>query len=137
MADQDIAGRKFLRETDARILIDRKLREAGWDPENKNQVSTEETSEVGRADYILKDGRGRGIAVVEAKRFSVEPASAKQQALQYAESIKAEFIFLSNGEEIYFWDYKQRPEQKVATFYSQRDLEKIQNLCLEQKPISV
>ena len=126
-----------MRETDARILIDRKLREAGWDPEDKNQVITEETSQAGRADYILKDSRGRGIAVIEAKRFSVDPASAKQQALQYAESIKAEFIFLSNGEEIYFWDYKHRPEQKVATFYSQRDLEKIQNLRLEQKPVSV
>jgi len=137
MANQDTTGKKFLRETDARILIDRKLREAGWDPEDKNQVITEETSQAGRADYILKDGRGRGIGVIEAKRFSVNPASAKQQALQYAESIRAEFIFLSNGEEIYFWDYKQRSEQKVATFYSQRDLEKIQNLRLEQKPISV
>jgi len=137
MSNQDTTGKKFLRETDARILIDRKLREAGWDPEDKNQVITEETSQAGRADYILKDSRGRGIAVIEAKRFSVDPASAKQQALSYAESIKAEFIFLSNGEEIYFWDYKHRPEQKVATFYSQRDLEKIQNLRLEQKPISV
>ena len=137
MAKQDTTGKKFLRETDARILIDRKLRDAGWDPEDKNQVITEETSGAGRADYILKDSRARGIAVIEAKRFSVDPASAKQQALSYAESIKAEFIFLSNGEEIYFWDYKNRPEQKVATFYSQRDLEKIQNLRLEQKPISV
>ena len=128
---------KFLRETDARILIDRKLREAGWDIENKNQVSTEETSENGRADYILKDSRGRGMVVVEAKRFAVDPASAKQQALAYAESINAGFIFLSNGEEIYFWDYKYRPEQKVATFFSQRDLEKIQTLRLERKPLSV
>ena len=126
-----------MREADARILIDRKIREAGWEPEDKNQVITEETSQAGRADYILKDSRGRGIAVIEAKRFSVDPASAKQQALSYAESIKAEFIFLSNGEEIYFWDYKYRSEQKVATFYSQRDLEKIQNLRLEQKSISV
>lgn len=136
MTNQDTIGKKILREADARILIDRKLREAGWNPEDKNQVVTEETSEAGRVDYILKDSRGRGIAIIEAKRFSADPASAKQQALQYAESIKAEFIFLSNGEEIYFWDYKNRPEQKVATFYSQRDLEKIHNLRLEQKPIS-
>ncbi len=125
-----------MRETDARILIDRRLREADWDIENKNQVSTEETSQNGRADYILKDSRGRAIAVIEAKRFSVDPASAKQQALSYAESINAGFIFLSNGEDIYFWDYKYRPEQKVATFFSQRDLEKIQTLRLEQKPLS-
>lgn len=126
-----------MRETDARILIDRKLREADWDIEDKNQVSTEETAENGRADYILKDSRGRAMAVVEAKRFSVDPSSAKQQALDYAESINAGFIFLSNGEEIYFWDYKHRPEQKVATFFSQRDLEKIQTLRLEQNPLSV
>lgn len=137
MPNQDITGKKFLRETDARILIDRQLRQAGWDIEDKNQVSTEETSQTGRADYILKDGRSRAVAVVEAKRFSVDPASAKQQALAYAESINADFIFLSNGEEIYFWDYKYRPEQKVATFFSQRDLGKIQTLRLEQKPISI
>lgn len=137
MATQDTTGKKFMRETDARILIDRGLREAGWDIEDKNQVSTEETAENGRADYILKDSRGRAMAVVEAKRFSVDSSSAKQQALAYAESINAAFIFLSNGEEIYFWDYKHRPEQKVATFFSQRDLEKIQTLRLEQKPLSV
>lgn len=137
MANQDTAGKKFMRETDARILIDRQLRQAGWDIEDKNQVATEETSPTGRADYILKDSRSRAMAVVEAKRFSVDPASAKQQALAYAESINAEFIFLANGEEIYFWDYKNHPEQKVATFFSQRDLEKKHTLRLEQKPISV
>lgn len=137
MATEDIKGNKFMRETDARILIDRKLREAGWEIEDKNQVSTEETSKNGRADYILKDSRGRAMAVIEAKRFSIDPAAAKQQALSYAESINVGFIFLSNGEEIYFWDYKNRPEQKVATFFSQRDLEKIQTLRIEQKPLSV
>src|SRR3989344_4873322 len=89
MATQDTTGKKFMRETDARILIDRRLREADWDIEEKNQVSTEETSQSGRADYILKDSRGRAIAVIEAKRFAVDPASAKQQALSYAESINA------------------------------------------------
>ncbi|MFH2003397.1 MAG: DEAD/DEAH box helicase family protein, partial [Bacteroidota bacterium] len=137
MATKDTTGKKFMRETDARILIDRQLREAGWDIEDKNQVSTEETSQIGRADYILKDSRARAVAVIEAKRFSVDPVSAKQQALAYAELINAGFIFLSNGEEIYFWDYKYRPEQKVTTFYSQRDLEKIQTLRLERKPLSI
>ncbi|MBI5620810.1 type I restriction enzyme HsdR N-terminal domain-containing protein, partial [Candidatus Gottesmanbacteria bacterium] len=137
MANQDTTGKRFLRETDARILIDRQLRQAGWDIEDKNQVSTEETSLTGRADYILKDSRSRAMAVVEAKRFSVDPVSAKQQALAYANLVNSDFVFLANGEEIYFWDYKYRPEQKVATFFSQRDLEKKQNLRLEQKPISV
>ena len=128
---------KFAKETDSRILIDRKLREAGWDIEDKNQVSTEESAKDGRADYLLKDIRGRGLAIIEAKKFSIDPVSAKQQALKYAEEINVDFIFLSNGEDIYFWDYKTRPEQKVSTFYARRDLEKIHSLRLDQKPLSV
>ncbi|MCH7605417.1 DEAD/DEAH box helicase family protein, partial [Patescibacteria group bacterium] len=131
------SGTRVGRETDARILIDRKLREAGWDIEDKNKVSTETSIAEGRADYVLRDRRGRGIAIIEAKRFSVDPVSAKQQALEYAEATKIDFIFLSNGEDIYFWDYKHRPEQKVTTFFSQRDLEKLQTQRLEQKLISV
>jgi len=137
MTTQDTTGKKFMRETDARILIDRKLREAGWNIEDKNQVSTEDAAKDGRADYFLRDRRGRTIALIEAKRFSVDPVSAKNQALRYAEEITVDFIFLSNGEDIYFWDYKYRPEQKVATFFSRRDLEKLQTLRLDQKPISV
>lgn len=65
------------RETDARIIIDRKLREAGWDIEDKNQVATEELTRTGRADYLLKDRRGRPMAVIEAKRFSIDPEAGK------------------------------------------------------------
>jgi len=114
-----------LRESDTRMIIDRKLREVGWDIENKNQVSTEEPAKRGRADYLLKDRRGRPLALIEAKRFSIEPEIGKQQALKYAKSFPVDFIFLSNGEDIYFWNYKNRPEQKVATFFSQKDLEKL------------
>ena len=126
-----------LRESDVRIIIDRKLREANWDIENKNQVVTEETSKKGRADYLLKDRRGRPLAIIEAKRFSVDPVIAKQQAFEYAEGFGVDFIFLSNGDDIYFWDYKYRPEQKISTFFSQRDLEKLLVLRKTRKPLSI
>ncbi len=125
------------KETDARILIDRKLREAGWNIEDKNQVSTEELINGDRVDYLLKDRRGRGMAIAEAKRFSIDPISAKSKALDYASKLKVPFIFLSNGEDIYFWDYENRPEQKVATFFSQKDLEKLIVLRKLRKPLSV
>jgi len=132
------AGPKgVLRESDTRMIIDRKLREAGWNIENKNQVSTEEPAKKGRADYLLKDRRGRPLAVIEAKRFSIDPEVGKQQALDYAKSFQANFIFLSNGDDIYFWDYNYRPEQKVATFFSQKDLEKLSVLRKSRKPLSV
>ncbi len=66
-------------EADARIVIDRLLRGAGWDIENKAIVATEEPTADGRADYLLKNRRTQPLAVVESKRFSVDPYSAKQQ----------------------------------------------------------
>lgn len=127
---------KALRESDVRMIIDRKLREAGWNIENKNQVSTEEPSKKGRADYLLKDRRGRPLAVIEAKRFSIDPEVGKQQALDYTKEFQADFIFLSNGQDIYFWDYNYRPEQKVVTFFSQKDLEKLLVLRKSRKLLS-
>ena len=55
------SAKGFTKETDARILIDRKLKEAGWDIEDKNQVSTEDLNTLGRTDYILRDRRGRSV----------------------------------------------------------------------------
>jgi len=129
--------REVLKESDVRMIIDRRLREAGWDIEDKNQVTTEELTKKGRADYVLKDRRGRPLAVIETKRFSIEPEIAKNQAYKYAKDLGVDFIFLSNGDDIYFWDYKNRPEQKVATFFSQRDLEKLLILRKTRKPLSL
>jgi len=126
----------ILRESDTRMIIDRKLREVGWDIEDKNQVSTEELTKRGRADYVLKDSRGRPIAVIEAKRFSIDPEIGKQQALAYAKDLGCQFIFFSNGEDIYFWDHRNRSEQKIATFFSQKDLEKLLILQKIRKPLS-
>lgn len=119
-------------ETDARIVIDRLLREAQWDIEDKSVVSTEEPTADGRADYLLKDSRTRPLAVVEAKRFSVDPYSAKQRAKEYAESLGAPFVVLSNGREHYFWDYSDSDARPVLGFATQADLERRGNLRLHR-----
>jgi hypothetical protein len=49
-------------EADTRIILDRLLREAGWDIENKAVVSTEEPAADGRADYLLKNLRSQPLA---------------------------------------------------------------------------
>ena len=128
--------KKFEKETDARMIIDRLLREVGWDIEDKTQVSTEEAAADGRADYLLKDRRARPLAVIEAKRFSKDPYVGKTQAKEYAESIGAQLIFLSNGDATYLWDYKKRPMQLIPAFYSQLDLERILTLRTIRKPLS-
>ncbi len=142
-------------ETDARILIDSLLREAGWDPADKTQVRTEvlavpsghssESSIIredvayysgGRCDYVLADTNSRPLAVVEAKRGKIDPYTAKQQALPYAKSIGAPFIFLSNGELIYFWDYQNDDARAVSSFFSRRDLERIVWLRKESQALA-
>src|SRR5688572_14598031 len=125
------------RESDARILIDDQLRQAGWDPVDKSQVLTEQSvSTGGRADYVLLDQNGRPLAVVEAKRSAIHPYVAKQQALPYAKRIGAPFIFLTNGELIYFWDYTNDDARLVNSFYSRRDLERLVYMRQERKPLA-
>ena len=140
----------FSTETDARIVIDDLLRQASWNPSDKSQVRTEvfvrdlrefiadppasydhrafrdateaDEGASGRADYVIFDQRGRPLAVIEAKRSAIQPYTAKQQALPYAKQLGAPFIFLTNGELIYFWDYTNDDARIINSFYSQRDL---------------
>lgn len=148
-------------EADARIVIDRLLREADWNPEDKSQVRTEKLAAPrrlavaaegesatefstadrvpdgsGRADYVLLDSRGRPLAVIEAKSKDKDPYTAKGQARDYAESIGAPFVFLSNGELTYFWDYKYADAVLVASVYTRRDLERLLHLRKAAKPMA-
>ncbi|TAN44678.1 MAG: DEAD/DEAH box helicase [Nitrospirae bacterium] len=115
-------------EADARMVIDKLLEKAGWVIMNKAQVSTEEASADGRADYLLKDSRTRPLAVIEAKRFAVDPYSAKEQAKSYAQALGAPFVILSNGQEHYFWDYTDGDARPVMGMPSQADLERRVNI---------
>ncbi|MBM3890872.1 MAG: DEAD/DEAH box helicase, partial [Verrucomicrobia bacterium] len=124
------------KEADARIIIDRKLREAEWNIEDKTQVATEEPAADGRADYLLLDGRARPLSVVEAKRFRKDPTTAKARSLEYARSLKSPFIFLSNGEATYFWDYEHGPERLVQNFFTRADLERLASLQMQRRPLS-
>jgi type I restriction enzyme R subunit len=154
----------YSKETDARILIDEMLRQARWDPADKSQVLTEvavgdalrvvaepaalygaqarrrtpdgDEIPTGRADYVLLDGRGRPLAIIEAKRTAIEPYTAKQQALPYAKKIGSPFIFLTNGELIYFWDYGNDDARIVNSFFSRRDLERLIEMRATRKPLA-
>jgi type I restriction enzyme, R subunit len=120
-------------EADARIVVDRLLREADWDIENKSVVSTEESAADGRADYLLKNSRTQPLAVVETKRFSIDPYSAKTQTKDYAVGLGAPFIILSNGREHYFWDYENGDARPIIGFPTQADLERRANLRLHRR----
>jgi len=152
-------------EADARIIIDDLLRQANWDPADKSQVLTEvsvrehnwtvaeapppsygtppststesdDETPTGRADYTMLDSRGRPLAIIEAKRSAIEPYTAKQQALPYAKRLGAPFIFLTNGELIYFWDYTNDDARIVNSFFSRRDLERLVEMRATRKPLA-
>ncbi len=84
-------------------------------------------------DYLLLDGLGATLVIVEAKRTSKDPLIGQRQAEQYADDIKRQtgkdvFIFLSNGYEIWFWDRERYPLRQLKGFYAQKDLERLRFL---------
>ena len=128
-----------MQEAYSRVIIDRKLREAGWNIEDPAQVVFEDHGEAGRADYVLKDSSGHAIALIEAKRPDIDPYTAKKQAFDYVEVQypKVRFIYLANDKLLYLWDLDGGGDaQVVPAFYSQADLERkqsIRGLNLAQK----
>lgn len=89
-----------------------------------------------RADYVLYDQRGRPLAVIEAKKNAIHPYVAKQQALPYAQALGAPFIFLTNGELTYFWDWQNDDARPITGFFSRRDLERLVEMRSTRKPLA-
>lgn len=113
-------------EAFSRVKIDALLKSQGWDTLDLNSVRFEVVLPDGtRADYALCDRHGRAIAVIEAKRFSVSPGDAAGQARAYAQQLGVPFVFLSNGEEVQFWEWEREAfPHLVKTFFKQDDLER-------------
>ena len=91
---------------------------------------------VGRADYVLYDQRNRPLAVIEAKKNAINPYVAKQQALPYAKALGAPFIFLTNGDLNYFWDWQNDDARQIAGFFSRRDLERMVQMRDTREPLA-
>ena len=124
----------------SRVKIDAQLKEQGWDVLNPNAVRFEYMlPDRSRADYVLCDRHGRALAVIEAKKASVNPAEAEAQARAYAEQLDVPYVFLSNGEEIRFWEWRTEAfPRPIKTFFSQGDLERrAATLKLKRDPLSI
>jgi type I restriction enzyme, R subunit len=80
-------------------LIDSLLASVGWDV-GAGETSTEEVgkeievghqpteSGIGFADYVLWDDNGNPLAVIEAKKTSIEPERGRHQAKLYADGLR-------------------------------------------------
>lgn len=126
-------------EAQARITINRMLEDAGWRftddghsrPANvvcEHRMTRRKIAPAfdlggdfnhapnGFVDYLLLNTDGRAVAVVEAKRESIDPLDAKEQARAYANGLGVSHIFLSNGLVHYYWNLKQGNPVKVSRF---------------------
>lgn len=79
-------------EAFSRALIDAQFQDAGWKVRGGVSVCFEYSLSDGtRADYLLCDRDGRGLAVVEAKRTSIHAPTAAEQAKHYVELVDVPF----------------------------------------------
>ena len=112
-------------EANARIAIDKLLREADWTLPGDDgvvNVETEIKNPSGFADYVLKDRFDFPLCVIEAKKELVSPLAGKEQARRYAESLNCRFVVLSNGMSHYFWDIEQGDPAVIDVFPTQEQL---------------
>ncbi len=117
-----------------RAYIDVMLQDAGWQ-RGPNWVEEYPIAEMpnksgkGAADYVLLGDNGLPLAVIEAKRTSVNVEKGRQQAVLYADYLEKKLgqrpiIFMTNGYETRVWSDRYYPERLVSGIYSKRDLEK-------------
>jgi len=128
------------KEAKARIKINKLLEQSGWFFEDVGDVKANIKLEAnvkfndmdddfkdcknrlgkfGEIDFLLLDKKQRPLVVVEAKRESINPLSAKEQARNYAKNIGARFIILSNGNIHYFWDTEFGNPEQISRFPTQ------------------
>ena len=133
----------MVKEAQARIKINKRLEESGWrfeaDKIGSANIRLEagvkfaelgddfENAEThdkrrGAIDFLLLDKDGRALVVVEAKKESIDPLSAKEQARNYARNVDARFIILSNGNIHYLWDAKHGNPETISRFPTQESI---------------
>ncbi len=125
-------------------IIDSLLATAGWsiqpaagkitDVGKEVEVHHQPTkSGLGYADYVLWDDDGSPLAVIEAKKTSVDPERGRKQAQLYADGIekmhgKRPVIFYTNGYDIWMWDDAAGyPPRKIHGYYSRDSLQYLVN----------
>lgn len=145
---------KYMTEAETRrIYIDLYLSEVGWDvlsPTGKTTLpdgtvvdsgivfpgkacceipvkGMPNKSKVGFCDYVLYGKDGKPLAIVEAKKTSVDASVGSQQVKLYGECMEAEYgyipvLYYTNGYEIYVVDGTY-PARKVMAFHTMEELE--------------
>ena len=148
----DVPDHDYDEKTTRSLLIDVRLREAGWDPNAENvreypvsgmPITDRNKSGAGKADYVLWDDDGKPLAVVEAKRSSRDATEGRQQAKLYADCLQARFgqrpvIFYTNGYVTLLLDDHRSadyPAREVLGFYTKDELRLIVQRRAGKQPL--
>ena len=115
-----------------KLIIDLALQRAGWpldQPQDREYEVTGMPNKkgIGYADYVLWGDDGKPLAVVEAKKTTVDPEVGQQQAKLYADCLEAmhgqrPIIFYTNGYKTFLWDDLGYPPRIVAGYYKKDEL---------------
>ena len=124
-------------ESDTRkYRIDLLLEESGWYLNKNVRIEVPvhhmpSNSGIGAVDYVLYDADDLPLAVVEAKRTSIDPRDGQQQAKLYADCLEKEtgqrpIIFYTNGYQTHIWnDVQGGPPRLVHGFYTPAELKRL------------
>lgn len=86
---------------------------------------------IGFADYVLFDDNGLPLAVIEAKRTSVDPSKGRHQAELYAQCLKNRYacelpvIYYTNGFEMNIIDGQGYPPRQLMGFHTRDELRRM------------
>ena len=133
--------------TTRRLIIDLALQRAGWPLDQEHDREYEVTgmpnaSGLGYADYVLWGDDGKPLAVVEAKKTTLDPAVGRQQAKLYADCLEAmhgqrPIIYYTNGYETYLWDDQTYAPRGVAGFHKKDELASLLHRRTHREPLDV
>jgi type I restriction enzyme R subunit len=126
--------------------IDLQLQEAGWRIgtdclEEVEVLGMPNNTGLGYVDYVLYGSDGKPLAVVEAKKTSVDPLVGSHQAKLYADCLQNKYIqrpliFTTNGFEVYYTDdalgYARR---RVSGVFTKDELQLAVDRRKQQKPL--
>jgi len=130
-----------------RRIIDLELRRAGWQLNDSQDREYEVTgmpneSGIGYADYVLWGDDRKPLAVVEAKKTTVDPKQGRQQAKLYADCLEQmhgqrPVIFYTNGYQYFIWDDSTYPPREISGFYKKDELASLIHRRNHREPIDV
>ena len=97
-------------ESDTRVkLIDPKIKESSWSENNivREYYFTDGRKLIGNkrgkryfVDYLLTY-KNTNLAIIEAKAQTKDPLDGLQQSINYAQKLKIDFVYATNGDKIY------------------------------------